>query len=178
MDTILSGLDHLAAWLQRNDLGLALVFLVGLSISLSHAFALLANRLTPRQIAVQLMLDGLVLSVALLLNLCINILLISLCGPPSVHAGSLVDVLAPSLLPGAFYVFTAAPYISDLIAISIWGLIHLNVICLLHASFAMPYGQALLLSTPGYVLALLVVASLLHQSWRSAYRRLVSELET
>ena len=177
MDLLLASLEQLARLLQRNDFGLALVFLVGLSISLSHAFALLANRLTPRQIAVQLLLDSLVLSVALLLNLCLDALLISLYAAQSVQPGDLVDVLAPALLPGVFYVFTAAPYISDLIAVSIWFLIHLNVICLLHAIFRLPYGQALLLSSPGYALALLVVASLLHQSWRSAYRRLASELE-
>ena len=44
-----------------------LLLLVGLSFSLSHAFSLLANRLTPRQILVRLLLDALVLALVILL---------------------------------------------------------------------------------------------------------------
>lgn len=171
-----AGLEHLADWLRQNDIGLVVVFLVGLSMSLSHAFALLANRLTPRQIAVQLLLDALVLTVALLLNVLLNVLLLGMVSATPIRPGGLVSALAPALLPGLFYVLVAAPYISDLIALTIWGLIHLNAITLLQASFAIPYGQALLLSSPGFALALLLVWAVFRQSWRNAYRRLSSQL--
>ena len=55
-------LDQLARWLMQADAGLGLVALVGLSMSLSHLFALVANRLTPRQVVSQLILDALVLA--------------------------------------------------------------------------------------------------------------------
>jgi len=173
---IITALEHLAAWLRQNDIGLAIFFLVGLSMSLSHAFALLANRLTPRQIATQLLLDSLVLMVAILLNLLLNIVLLAVVAGVSIPARGLVDALAPALLPGLFYVLVAAPYISDGIALTIWGLIHLNTLALLHASFGISYMQALLLSTPGFALALLLVWVVFRQSWRSAYQRLASQL--
>jgi hypothetical protein len=172
----IAALEHLAVWLRQNDIGLAVFFLVGLSMSLSHVFALLANRLTPRQIATQLLLDALVLTVAILLNLLLNTVLLAAVTGLSVPASGLVDALAPALLPGLLYGFVAAPYISDLIALTLWGLIHLNTIALLHASFAISCEQALLLSTPGFVVAMLLVWLLFRQSWRSAYRRLATQL--
>lgn len=170
-------LDTLADWLMQADVGIGLVLLVGLSMSASHLFALLANRLTPRQIAIQLVLDGLVLSVALLLAALVNMLMLAGFADAAVRPSELVDRLGAALIPGLLYVLVAAPYISDLIAVTIWFLIHLNVVTLLHARFALPYGEALLLATPGFVLALLLVSALFHQSWQAGYRRLASELE-
>lgn len=40
-------LGRLAIWLMQADVGLGLAVLVGLSMSVSHLFALVANRLTP-----------------------------------------------------------------------------------------------------------------------------------
>jgi len=170
-------LTTLANWLTQADVGLGLVLLVGLSMSISHLFALLANRLPPRQIAIHLILDALVLAVALLLSTLVNMLMLAVFTETSVRPSDLLDRLGAALVPGLFYGFVAAPYISDLIAVTIWFLIHLNVVTLLHARFDLPYGQALLLSSPGFVLALLLVIGLFHQSWQSGYRRLASELE-
>lgn len=170
-------LATLANWLMRADAGIGLVLLVGLSMSASHLFALLANRLTPRQIAMQLLLDGLILSVALLLAALVNMLMLGLFADAVVRPSELLDRMGAALIPGLFYVLVAAPYISDLIAVTLWFLIHLNVITLLHARFGLPYEQALLLATPGFVLALLLVIGLFHQSWQAGYRRLASELE-
>jgi len=170
-------LTALANWLTQADVGLGLVLLVGLSMSISHLFALLANRLPPRQIAIHLILDALVLAVALLLSTLVNMLMLAVFTETSVRPSDLLDRLGAALVPGLFYGLVAAPYISDLIAVTIWFLIHLNVVTLLHARFDLPYGQALLLSSPGFVLALLLVIGLFHQSWQSGYRRLASELE-
>jgi hypothetical protein len=58
----------------------------------------------------------------------------------------------------------------------IWALIHLNVVTLLHVHFDVSYGQALVLATPGLVVALLMVMAVFHQGWQGAYRRLASQL--
>ena len=171
-------LASLAAWLMRADVGLGIVILVGLSMAFSHLFALLANRLTPRQIAIQLLLDGLVLAVALLLASLVNMIMLGTFAHAQITPTALIDRMGPALLPGLLYVLVAAPYISDLIALTIWFLIHLNVVTLLHAHFGISYGTALLLATPGYSVALLLVIVLFHQSWQAGYRRLASELET
>lgn len=169
-------LSQLARWLMQADAGLGLVALVGLSMSLSHLFALVANRLTARQIVIQLILDGLVLSLALVLASLINMLLLGAFAGAVIDPGELLAKLGPCLIPGLFYCFVAAPYISDLIASVIWALIHLNMVTLLHVHFDVTYGQALLLATPGFVVALLLVMAVFHQGWQRAYRQLASEL--
>ncbi|MFM7394067.1 MAG: hypothetical protein ACKO22_06820 [Cyanobium sp.] len=108
-------LERLGGWLLEAEAGVGLVLLVGLSMSLSHAFALLANRLIPRQIALRLVLDGLV---------------------------------------------------------------HLNVVTLLHLRFALPWAEPLLLATPGFLLALVLVALLFRQSWRGSYLRLAGSIRS
>lgn len=171
-------LDGMAAWLLQADAGVGMILLVGLSISLSHVFGLLANRLTPRQIVVHLLLDALLLSLALLISCLVDMLLLSAFSNRSIPPSEFVNSMAPALLPALFYVFVAAPYISDLIAIGIWFSVHLNVVLLLHALFALPYGQALLLATPGYVLAMVVVAIMLRQRWEGGYQRLAAQIES
>ena len=169
---------HLAGWgglLQRADLGLLLILLVGISMSLSHLFALLANLLSPRQIFVQLILDGFVLGLALLLCSLVDMMLLGRFAPVTVHPSRFVNEMGIALVPGLFYVFVAAPYISDLIALTIWGMIHLNVVVLLHHHFGLAYDQALLLSTPGYALALVLVMGVFHQGWQNGYRRLADQ---
>lgn len=169
-------LDRLGSWLLQADAGVGLVLLVGLSMSLSHAFALLANRLTPRQIAIRLLLDGLVLAFAFLLASAVDMLLLASVGARQVHASDFLDGMGAALIPGLFYGLVAAPYIADLLAIGLWFLVHLNVVTLLHLRFALPWGEALLLSTPGYLLALVLVALLFRQSWQVSYRQLASQL--
>lgn len=53
---------------------------------------------------------------------------------------------------------------------------HLNVITLLHVRFALPYGEALLLATPGYVVAIFLVWLLFRQGWQAGYSTLASHL--
>ena len=170
-------LDGLGQWLLQTDVGVGVLLLVGLSMSLSHAFALLANRLTPRQIAVRLVLDSLVLTLAFLLASVIDMLLLAGVAERPVHPSAFLDAMGPALIPGLFYVLVAAPYISDLIAVSLWFLVHLNVVALLHGHFDLPWGQALLLATPGFLLALALVALLFRQSWQASYRQLACQLQ-
>lgn len=169
-------LDRLGSWLLQADAGVGLVLLVGLSMSLSHAFALLANRLTPRQIAIRLLLDGLVLALAFLLASAVDMLLLASVAARQVHASVFLDGMGAALIPGLFYGLVAAPYIADLLAIGLWFLVHLNVVTLLHLRFALLWGEALLLSTPGFLLALVLVALLFRQSWQVSYRQLASQL--
>ena len=138
--------------------GLVLVVLVGFSFSLSHVFSLLANRLKPRQILFHVLLDSLVLAAALLIASFINMVMIAL------HTQLVVEPKSfqchwrrpgPGLLCAG-----GRPYVSDLIAITIWVLIHLNVITLVHLRFGLPYAEVLPLVTPGYVVALVLIALL------------------
>lgn len=173
LEAALTGLGH---WLLHIDSGFAILLLVGLSMSLAHLFALVANQLTPRQIVFQLLLDALVLAVALLLATLVDIVLLALVVEGPLQPWDLFESLGVALLPGVFYVLVAAPYVSDLIAVMIWGLIHLNVVAVLQARFALSAAQALALATPGYCLALLLVSALFYQGWQRGYRRLADSL--
>jgi hypothetical protein len=171
-----SGLELLGHWLLRADIGMGLLVLVGLSMALSQVFALLANRLNARQILVRVLLDSLVLCLAFLLIISLDMLLLWLFASRPIHPDVFINSMAVCCLPGLFYVLAAAPYISDLIAITIWVLIHLNLISLTHLRFALPYGEALVLLTPGYGLAMLLVWLQFRQSWRLGYSKLASQL--
>ena len=169
-------LNGLGGWLIRADLGLGLLFVVGISMSLSHVFGLLANRLGARQILWRLLIDALVLASAFLLSSSIDMVLLNLYGSNPVHPSAFVDGIASCLLPACFYVCVAAPYIGETIGLVIWVLTHLNVVTFVHVRFDLPWDQALVLTTPGYLLALLLVALLFRQSWQRGYAMLASEL--
>jgi hypothetical protein len=160
------------------DAGLALLLLVALSFSLSHAFALLANRLTPRQILVRLLLDALVLALAFLLASSLDmVLLASLASrpvPPSAFLACMDGVLQPALA----YALTAAPYLGVPLAVGLWSLVHFATLQRLHHCFALPWPEALALATPGFLVALGLVLLLFRQSWQSSYRKLAGELES
>jgi hypothetical protein len=169
-------LDRLGGWLIHADFGLGLLFVVGLSMSLSHVFALFANRLSSRQILCRLLLDAVVLALAFLLSSSIDMVLLRLYASNPVHPSDLVNGMATCLLPACFYVCVAAPYIGETIGFVIWVLMHLNVVTFVHVRFALPWDQSLLLCTPGYVLAVVVVALLFRQGWQRSYAMLASEL--
>jgi len=169
-------LNGLGGWLIRADLGLGLLLVVGISMSLSHVFGLLANRLGAREILWRLLIDALVLASALLLSSSIDMVLLNLYGSNPVHPSAFVDGIASCLLPACFYVCVAAPYIGETIGLVLWVLIHLNVVTFVHVRFDLPWDQALVLTTPGYLLALVLVALLFRQSWQRGYAMLASEL--
>ncbi len=169
-------LDRLGGWLIHADFGLGLLFVVGLSMSLSHVFALFANRLSSQQILCRLLLDAVVLALAFLLSSSIDMVLLRLYASNPVHPSDLVNGMATCLLPACFYVCVAAPYIGETIGFVIWVLMHLNVVTFVHVRFALPWDQSLLLCTPGYVLAVVVVALLFRQGWQRSYAMLASEL--
>lgn len=153
-----------------------LLLLVGLSFSLSHVFALLANRLTPRQILVRLLLDALVLALAFLLASGVDMVLLAALATPPVRPSAFLAQMDGVLLPGLAYALVAAPYIGRLLAVLLWGLLHLGTIQRLHQSFGLPWLQALLLSTPGFLVALALVLLVFRQSWQRSYRRLADEV--
>lgn len=169
-------LNSLGGWLIRADLGLGLLLVVGASMSLSHVFALLANRLAARQILLRLAIDALVLAAAFLLGSSLDMVLLNLYGSNPVHPSAFIDGTANCLLPACLYLAVAAPYIGETIGFVIWVLLHLNVVTFVHVRFALPWDQALLLTTPGYLLALLLVALLFRESWQRGYTMLASEL--
>ena len=115
------------------------------------------------------------LAAALLIASFINMVLIALHTQLLVEPKQFFNAIGGALAPGLFYVLVAAPYVSDLIAITIWVLIHLNVITLVHLRFGLPYAEVVPLVTPGYVVALVLIALLFRSSWRRSYDRLASE---
>jgi hypothetical protein len=171
-----AALDTLGTWLVHTDVGLALLLVVGLSMSLSHVFALLANRLSGHQILIHLVLDGLMLSVAFLLSSTIDMVLLATYASVPVHPSAFINSIAICLLPAVFYLLVAAPYVGDVIGFAIWVLLHLNVVSLLHVRFSLPYGEALALASPGTVVAVVLVGLLFRQRWHAGYSKLASQL--
>jgi hypothetical protein len=169
-------LNGMGGWLICSDLGLGMLLVVGISMSLSYVFGLFANRLGAREILWRLLIDALVLASALLLSSSIDMVLLNLYGSNPVHPSAFVDGIASCLLPACFYVCVAAPYIGETIGLVLWVLIHLNVVTFVHVRFDLPWDQALVLTTPGYLLALVLVALLFRQSWQRGYAMLASEL--
>ena len=76
-DQLLAFLQSMGQLLLAMDTGVGLLIGVGLSMSASHLFALLANRLTPMQILMHMIVDGLVLSLAFLLGILCHSLMLS-----------------------------------------------------------------------------------------------------
>ncbi len=158
------------------DTGVGLLVAVGLSMSASHLFSLLANRLTPRQIFFHMMVDALVLSLALLLCLICHCLMLAVLEGIPLHPISFGNRMAIALWPGLFYVLVAAPYVSDLIAVALLASIHLNMMLLVNAMYGIPLLHAFVICLPGYVIALLLVGALFAQRWRSSYDTLAKEV--
>jgi hypothetical protein len=84
--------------------------------------------------------------------------------------------MAVALWPGLFYVLVAAPYVSDLIAVTILAWMHLNMMILVNAMYGISFSHALFVCLPGYVIALLLVGALFSQRWRSSYDTLAKEV--
>ena len=174
-DQLLAFLQSMGQVLLAMDTGVGLVIGVGLSMSASHLFALLANRLSPRQILMHMVVDALVLSLAFLLGIiCHSLMLMLLEGVP-LQPITFANRMGAALWPGLFYVLVAAPYVSDLIAVSLLAWIHLNGVLLLQAVYSIPLQTGVVVALPGFVLALLVVGLLFAQRWRSSYAMLARE---
>ncbi len=162
--------------LMAVDTGVAFLAAVGLSMSASHLFSLLANRLTPRQIFFHMVMDALVLSLALLLCLVSHCLMLALLERIPLHPITFGNQMAVALWPGLFYVLVAAPYVSDLIAVTLLASIHLNMMILVNAMYGIPLLHAFVICLPGYIIALLLVGALFAQRWRSSYDTLAKEV--
>ena len=82
-EQLVASLESMGQLLLAMDAGVGLLIGVGFSMSASHLFSLLANRLTPAQILMHMVVDGLVLSLAFLLGiLCHSLMLLLLEGVP------------------------------------------------------------------------------------------------
>ena len=158
------------------DTGVGLLVAVGFSMSASHLFSLLANRLTPRQILLHMVMDALVLSLALLLCLVCHTLMLALLEGIPLQPITFGNRMAIALWPGLFYVLVAAPYVSDLIAVTLLAWMHLNMIVLVNAMYDIPFLNVLYACLPGYVIALLLVGALFSQRWRSSYDTLAKDV--
>ena len=175
-DPLVASLESMGQLLLAMDTGVGLLIGVGLSMSASHLFSLLANRLSPAQILMHMLVDGLVLSLAFLLGiLCHSLMLMLLEGVP-LQPITFANRIGAALWPGLFYVLAAAPYVSDLIAVSLLAWIHLNVLLLLQAVYGIPLLTGLVVATPGFVVALLLVGLLFAQRWRASYDMLAREV--
>ncbi len=171
-------LESMVQAMLDMDTGLGLVIGVGLSMSASHLFSLLANRLCLRQIALQMVVDALVLSLALSLGILCHSLMLMLMEHVPPQPIMMANRMGAALWPGLFYVLVAAPYISDLIAVTLLAWIHLNVILLLQVHYGIPLQEGLVVSLPGFVLALVLIALVFAQRWRASYNTLAREVGT
>ena len=175
-EQLLASLESMGQLLLAMDSGVDLLIGVGLSMSASHLFSLLANRLTPVQILLHMIMDALVLSLAFLIGiLCHSMMLMLLEGVP-LQPITFANHMGAAMWPGLFYVLAAAPYISDLIAVTLLAWIHLNVMLLLQAVYGIPLQSSLVVALPGFVLALLLVGLLFAQRWRTSYTMLAREV--
>ena len=175
-DQLLASLESMGQLLLAMDTGVGLMFGVGMSMSASHLFALLANRLTPKQIFLHMIVDALVLSLAFMVGiLCHSLMLMLLEGVP-LQPITFANRMGAAMWPGLFYVLAAAPYVSDLIAVTLLAWIHLNVMLLLQAVYDVPLQTSLVVALPGFVLALLLVGLLFAQRWRTSYAMLAREV--
>ena len=173
---IIEQLSSMGQILLAIDTSVGLLVAVGFSMSASHLFSLLANRLTPRQIFFHMVVDALVLSLALLLCLICHSLMLTLMEGVPLQPIALGNRMAVALWPGLFYVLAAAPYVSDLIAVTILAWMHLNMIVLVNAMYGIPLFHAFFICLPGYFIALLLVGALFSQRWRSSYDTLAKEV--
>ena len=176
VDQLVTSLDAMGRLLLAMDSGVGLLIGVGFSMSTSHGFALLANRLTPRQILLHMVVDALVLSLAFLLCiLCHSLMLMVFEGIP-LQPITFANRMGVALWPGLLYVLVAAPYVSDLIAVGLLAWIHLNVLVLLKAVYGIPFQSGLLVALPGFVVALVLVGLLFAQRWRRSYDTLACDV--
>ena len=173
---IIEQLSSMGQIILAIDTSVGLLVAVGFSMSASHLFSLLANRLTPRQIFFHMVVDALVLSLALLLCLICHSLMLTLMEGVPLQPIALGNRMAVALWPGLFYVLAAAPYVSDLIAVTILAWMHLNMIVLVNAMYGIPLFHAFFICLPGYFIALLLVGALFSQRWRSSYDTLAKEV--
>ena len=138
------------------DTGVGLLVIgVGL-VHVGLAFVFSAGQSTrPRQILMHMLVDALVLSLALSARH-------PLPQPDADAAGAGVPLqpitfanrMGAALWPGLFYVLVAAPYVSDLIAVTLLAWIHLNVLLLLQASLRhSAWRTGLVVALPGLFLA-------------------------
>lgn len=145
-------------------------------MSASHLFALLANKLRPRQILFHMIIDALVLSLAFLIGILSHSLMLTLVAGVPLQPITFGNRMGVALWPCLFYVLVAAPYISDLIAITLLAWVHLNVVVLLQAVYGVPLAKGLIISLPGYGLSLILIAYLFAQRWRASYSTLAREV--
>lgn len=179
-DALLGGLgDQLLAMgetLIRMDVGVGLLIAVGISMSASHLFSLFANRLRPAQIAAHMVIDALGLSLAFLVAILLHCLMLTWLEAKDVQPIAYANEMGIALWPGLFYVLVGAPYISDLIAVLLLGWIHLNMLVLLQVRYGIPFENGLMVATPGFIVALVLIAFLFAQRWRSSYIQLSREI--
>jgi hypothetical protein len=162
--------------LLKLDVGVGLLVGVGASMSASHLFALLANKLRPRQILFHMIIDALVLSLAFLIGIVSHSLMLTLVAGVPLQPITFGNRMGVALWPCLFYVLVAAPYISDLIAITLLAWVHLNVVVLLQAVYGVPLAKGLIISLPGYGLSLVLIGYLFAQRWRASYSTLAREV--
>ena len=68
------------------------------------------------------------------------------------------------------------PLRSDLIAVSLLGWMHFNGLLLLQARYGVSLREGLLVSAPGFSLALVLIGLLFAQRWRASYNTLAKEV--
>lgn len=148
---------------------LLLLFLVGLSMSLSRIFAGIANRLTAQTIVLRIIIDSLVIGILHCTGTILTIVLYEVAIDGNINFAELYGLAPLIILPGLFYIFSAAPYIGNAIAVFLWATFFLNKIVLTQFIFDTTYATAFQIALPSFLLVLVVVWIQFKDGWRKAY---------
>lgn len=148
---------------------LLMLFLVGLSMSLSRAFAGIANRLTPQTIILRIIIDSLVIGILHCAATILEIVWHEIAIDGNINFVEIYDLAPLVIFPGLFYIFSAAPYIGDSIATFLFAIFFLNKIVITQFIFDISYATAFQVAFPPFLLVLAVVWIQFKDGWRKAY---------
>jgi hypothetical protein len=148
---------------------LLLLFLVGLSMSLTRAFAGIANRLTAQTIILRIIIDSLVIGILHCTGTILTIVLHEIVIDGNIAITELYGLAPLIIFPGLFYIFSAAPYIGNAIAIFLWATFFLNKIVITQFLFNTTYATAFQVAFPAFLLVLVAVWIQYKDGWRKAY---------
>lgn len=148
---------------------LLILFLVGLSMSLPRAFAGIANRLTAQAILLRIIIDSLVIGILHCVGTILTIVLHEIAINGTIDITKYYDLAPLVIFPGLFYIFSAAPYIGNAIAVFLWATFFLNKIVITQFLFDTTYATAFYVAFPAFLLVLIAVWIQHADGWRKAY---------
>lgn len=151
---------------------LALLFFVGISISLTQVFARIANRCSFQAIMLRLLLDSLIIGILNCSSTLITLLMHEIVFSGDANLLEFIKLSPLVILPGFFFVLSAAPYIGNAIVVMIIFVYLLNKIVLVQYIYNTSYADALKVSLPSFLLVTGIIWLLFADGWENNYKAL------